>query len=140
VRLDQYANEEWLFHGSPHRCLRLEPHQAYDWSDGTPVVDGEPAVFATHALAVAVFMAIMPSAIGANGSFAYELGPRGDIELTATSLASRTTARGFVHVVTREGFSGPRGLDWWCTDVVTPVAIFEVSGDDLPPVRISRST
>lgn len=139
MTLADYARDGWLFHGSSERHERLEPRQAHDWSSGRAVPDGEPAVFATHLHEVAIFMAVMPSAIGANGWFGYELGAGGVARFHATALVEPASARGYVHVLSRDGFSGPIGADWRSPRAVTPTAIVEVTGAELPPIDQSSS-
>lgn len=136
ARLAAYEREaRWLFHGSPERLTRLAPRQAYTWVDRRRIADGTPAVFASHLAAVAIFMAVMPGAIGDHGTFGYEA-VAGGVELTATSLAGIAGARGWVHVVRRDGFAPSDALDWRCACEVAPWAILEVTGADLPPVRL----
>lgn len=139
MTLAVHAREGSLFHGAPDRHDRLEPRQAHDWSSGRAVPDGEPAVFATHLPEVAIFMAVMPHAIGGDGWFGYELDANGIARFHATPFDA-TTARGYVHVLSREGFTGPVGADWRSPRAVTPVAIVEVTGADLPAIDHSSIT
>lgn len=127
----------WLFHGSQGRHAELEPRQGYDWVSGEPVADGPPAVFATESAAVAIFMAVMAGAVGANGRYGFvrDASIAGGYRFTATSLASAATARGWVHVVPRAPFT-ERIFDWCTPRAVVPVAAFEVTGADLPPIEI----
>ena len=135
MTLADYELEGFLFHGSPTRRERLEPRQARDWSSGDARLDGGPAVFASQVAALAVFMAVMPGAIGADGHFGYGVGDAGRLIFTASSLDAASPASGWVHVVAREGFV-QRGFDWRAERVVVPTAVIRVTVRDLPFVIV----
>ncbi len=59
--IDMEKTERFVFHGSGLRLEKLEPRQAYTVIDGVNLPDGPPAVFATHLVDYALFMALINS-------------------------------------------------------------------------------
>lgn len=135
--LERYERSgRFLFHGSRNpRIQELEPRQAMTWREGAYVNDGPPAVAASPYADIAIFRSLI------TGHSGFSSFPNPDdtvsleFRLTRAGYAAAEHARGYVYVISRDGFSpvGPiTSMDWRSGDLVTPVDIIEVQAEDLP--------
>lgn len=137
--LPRYAEQGYLFHGSANAFRVLEPRPPLDFDEasGQMLPDGPPAVCASADPDVAIFMAVMPTASSLSTRFyGFSRAADGRFQFVAShgSLEPGTDARGFVHVLEKEGFR-PHGDDEWRSEgPVAPVAVAPVFARDLPPM------
>jgi hypothetical protein len=123
---------EYLFHGSMEKVERLEPRQAYTIQDNVRIKDGEPAVWATDNIDVAIFMAIAKPF----GRAAFrKIKENKLMHFTISDKLARkletVDPKAYVLVLPRTGFKG-REVQFKANEGVNLEFIIEVSKKDLP--------
>ncbi len=53
------SSDKYVFHGSGYQIENFEVRQAYNYRNGEQIPDGEPAIYASHSMLYAWFMAII---------------------------------------------------------------------------------
>ncbi len=130
----------YVFHGSPFDLGELEPqqaHQSVQQNDGSfiEVPDGEPAVYATPNVDVAIFMSLFN---GTNFSDIYSgfypslEGPHFWISQNAFDQLQKSSASGFIYVFNMEDFKPQSSLESVSYNKVKPLEIIKVTIKDLP--------
>jgi hypothetical protein len=136
-RLIELEKEDrYVFHGSGLRLEQLEPRQAYTFVDGVSVPDDSPAIFASHCIDYAIFMALInrqTCPLGHSSRCLHEDGQLvfGASRQTLDQLNDST--KGFVHVFDRKDFKLRGESEWMCLEQIAPVEIIEIRFADFRP-------
>lgn len=125
---------EFLYHGSTDKIEELEPRQAFNWSSGVKVPDGEPAVFATDNYERAIFMAVLRGLQGSQGTdydnesreYRYKMNRK-----KVDQLNKNPNVTGYVMVLPKENFTN-EGADYRSEVKIKPKYFIEVNSSDLP--------
>jgi hypothetical protein len=134
---------QYVFHGSSNEVEVFEPRQAYTWHKGYKEKDGEPAIFASHSVDYAIFMAVV-SRKNCTGNYhagvATTAKTAGSKEYNLKFKVLRETldtfkkdAKGWVYVFKKEDFPTPNGpSECVAYSHVTPLEKIVVTPEDLP--------
>ena len=129
---------KYLFHGSMHKLSFLEPRQPYtfDKEKDEMVEDGKPSVACTQFAELAIFRALANRnrVDGySRNTFSFQ---EGKLHLLATSsliaAAIDLKLKGYVYVFLKEGSEIYRSFEYRFYQLMNPVEVIEVSGEDMP--------
>lgn len=133
---------EFVFHGSPQKLERLEPHQQthYNKKNKKSEPDGKPAVCAAVSYEVAIFRALISSPVARllgiknyYSEFGLRKGkPYFKANQESVEMASRLDALGYVHVFSKKDFQPHDNLESRAYKGVEPLFVIEVKSSDLP--------
>jgi hypothetical protein len=124
---------QYVFHGSALRLGELEPRQAYCHATGERLPDGPPAIFATHFVDFAIFMAVINRSNcqrGLHSSCDFEDGTLIFGASVDTVRQLNETSIGYVHLFHRHLFSQRNEYEWACFENLKPVEIVQVCWPD----------
>ena len=127
---------KYVFHGSPNIMTVLESRQAYNRSKetGNMEKDGEPAVFATPYVDIAIFRALTDTR-GVRGESTSQFGIDCDkLHFSATKniLEAAKDKIGKVYVLDKQKFQDFEGMQCRSMETNKPIEAIEVTVDDLP--------
>ena len=134
----------YVFHGSENSNLSLfEPQQAYNYRNGTPEPDGDPAVFASSDPRYAILMALVNKKNCPNGFYSAAGAIRGADGRALLKLKMNKKAftqlneksEGFVYVFDKNKFQqrSDEGFEYRSFLPVAPLKVITVIKEDLPP-------
>ncbi len=132
---------DYVFHGSGSKIEEeFEPRQAYNHKlkeDGTydAIPDGQPAVFTSHIVDIAIFMAIFNSENlkkSCRSGFSFV---DGDVLFRVNKETYQNlpqTAQGYVYVFLKKDFEKINSTEYVSYKKVKPVETIKISVRDLP--------
>lgn len=128
--------EKFVFHGSPYAIDDLEPRQGYNYNEktGQKEKDGNPAVFSTPFIDVAIFRALINTE-GVTGKSMSKFGIEGErLHFSATkNLVDQAKKKiGKIYVLDKLKFKDFEGTECRSEEKVIPIEVFEVTAEDLP--------
>ena len=132
--LEILDNGEYLYHGSSFKVEELEPRQAYNWSTGEKMPDGDPVVFATDNYERAIFMAVLKELQGTHGTSIEKDEKTCHFRIDkrkAEQLKERPDVSGYVMVLPKKSFT-KKGGDYRSKIAVSPQFCIKVTKEDLP--------
>lgn len=126
---------KWLFHGSSKPLERLDPRQAYTSIKGIRKEDGDPAVFATPHIDIAILKSLIhPENFPAGFGCSYN-GKGGKLTFRASQKTLdqvKKDMRGYVHILSKDDFIKRNDYENYSLDSVKPQEIVEITGEDFP--------
>jgi hypothetical protein len=127
---------KYVFHGSPHQIIVLEPKQAKEMNKETGNMenDGEPSVFATHFADFAIFRALINNdeVIGSSeSSFGIE-GIQMHFSATKNLMDAAKKKVGKVYVLDKQKFKDFDEIQCRSNVQIVPLQVVDVTFDDLP--------
>ena len=122
-----------LFHGTGVIIEKFEPRQSHTIINSVPILDGEPAIFASPFTEYAIFMALVNEEncpLGYRSGCAYE---NGILQFTATkeTLEQLTDeSKGYVYVFDKAKFTERSASEWVSHGELMPLTVVEVTRSD----------
>lgn len=119
---------KYLYHGSSERVDVLMPHQAHD---SIHEAGSQYGVFATSNRDVALAFALgaMPDE---TGGVTRVIRPQdlNQVKMVFVQGHPNFGGKGYLYIVSSEGFEQVDKLQWVCREPVTPMEILEINADD----------
>ena len=129
----------YVFHGSPYTIEKLKPRQATNDNKqtGQEENDGEPAIFASPFVDVAIFRSMVNEKIhSGDSSSGMGINDNNVLSFSTTQelVEEAKKITGKIYVFKRKDFieDEARGLDLRCNEEISPIEIIEVNYKDLP--------
>jgi len=128
----------WVFHGSSSKIKIFKPKQAYRYpknSDEGRVADGDPAVFSSPFVDIAIFMGIINKTNAPRGlRSGFGTDSEGKIKFQATkeTIDQLHKATGYVYVFDKTKFIPRSSVESLSYEPVTPDDVVMVTERDLP--------
>ena len=135
-KLEQLEKEnKWVFHGSRKKLEKLTPHQAFKHSPKRKIPDGEPMVFASPFIDIAIFMAIMNKKNlpgGFESGYSFSTGEKIKFNAKIKTTTNLDVKKGYVYVLDKKKFTPRSFAEYLSKEEIIPNDVIAVSGKDLP--------
>lgn len=126
---------KYLFHGTDTKIYGLfQPRQAYTFIDGKEEKDGEPAVYATPILDIAIFMAVVNSKnapVNFHSRFNKDNKGVNLLMNKDTKDQISSDSSGYVYIFNKDDFKEKNPIEYFSNNEVKPINYAEVKFGDI---------